>query len=115
MPTYRAVIQEIIPYYAITAAERRVYDRPNGREDTYMCQEGRCALGVMACTMQPDVIWRHFPNAHDFRGAYEDQSPTVRRRRLALNIIMRANDRGLLATPGSLTALLDRPLKVTVH
>ncbi len=111
--TYREIVGEIVPGHAIAEAERRVYDELY--QGCYQCADGMCPLGVMRYAITGNYASSAFPDPSDFRGAHEDASPTVRRRRLALTVIYRANDRGLLATPGSLSRLLDRPFKAEVR
>lgn len=116
MPTYREIINELLPDRAIAEAERRVYDRQSEVvEGAYECANGLCALGVMmhaAALPHP----RRFPVAYSIMGpsAYRADRRSVMRR-MALDTIVRANDRGLLATPGSLTRLLDRAMKAVVR
>lgn len=110
MSTYREVILEIIPAHAIAEAERRVYDRP--KYVWYLSDDGYCALGAMYTAMHPEKPYR-LANPRDLlpRG----QGHRFRRASLALGRIVKANDAGQLALPGSLTTLLDSPLKAVVR
>jgi len=114
--TYRELLLPIVGAAALSDAESRVYElsAPLQSVGTYMCRDGYCALGVML-RRWPEAATRvshpHFPYARAVLRALEpERRMTIRRgnRRFdALSAVIRANDRGDLATPGSLTALLD--------
>ncbi len=108
--TYREIIREIIPTHAIAEAERRVYDRPS--YVWYFSDDGYCALGAMCTAMHPGKRYTLanprdlLPRGHGHR---------FRRASLVLGRIVKANDAGQLATPGSLTTLLDREMRAVIH
>ncbi len=104
--TLRALLEPIVGAAALRAAEARVYDRPAPANTLgqYMCRDGYCALGVIARSMSrlPGRAPR-FPCADDVV-EYDLYGHAAW---WAADEILAANDSGGLATPGSLTALLD--------
>ena len=114
METYRDILRDIITDAALADAERRAYWQQTDPGDPFACDDGYCALGIMLLHDSPALALSYpFPAPHCFAGAdeYED-CLLYRRRRFALGVIARANDRGLLRVRGNLTALLDRPFRV---
>jgi len=108
--TYRQILEPIVGAAALSDAESRVYDRPapNDSEGQYMCRDGFCPLGIMTrSTCQfPDRAPR-FPDYDDVV-EYDLYGFAAWN---AAGTIVKANDRGDLATPGSLTALLDAEVR----
>jgi len=104
--TYRAILETVVGAEALREAEARVYDQPapDGTQGQYMCRDGFCALGIIARSIYqfPDHA-PHFPCSDDvvLYDLYGFEAWN------AAETIIKANDRGELATPGSLTALLD--------
>lgn len=122
--TIRELLEPIVGAAALREAEARVYDEPYQVPEflppvtLYACKAGVCALGVMAAVMATagafdpedleDSLSVDFPESTDFLNALTHGGwyayPFERQ---ALGAIEHANDNGDLATPGSLTALLD--------
>ncbi len=104
--TLRALLEPIVGAAALSDAESRVYDlpAPNDTEGQYMCRDGYCALGIIARSIYqfPDDA-PHFPCADDV----VDYDMYGHAPWWAADAIISANDCGDLATPGSLTTLLD--------
>ncbi len=104
--TIRELLAPIVGAAALSDAEARVYDlpAPNDTEGQYMCRDGYCALGIIARSIYqfPDYA-PHFPCADDVVD-YDLYGHTPWN---AAETIIKANDRGDLATPGALTVLLD--------
>lgn len=104
--TYRDILTPIVGAAALSAAESRVYDLPAPKESIghYMCRDGYCALGIIlrALSRTPELVTR-FPVTADVVDAAR-YGPVAY---WATEAIINANDHGRLATPGSLTTLLD--------
>jgi len=111
--TIRALLLPIVGAAALSDAESRVYDlpAPNSTEAEYMCRDGFCALGIIARSLYQDRAPR-FPCADDVVD-YDRYGHAAWN---AADGITKANDRGDLATPGALTALLDADvMSATTH
>lgn len=116
--TYRAILTPIFGADALADAERRTYSYIDGDTQIdgnteYVCSAGYCVLGVLAMHRgigRSAVYDRHFPdptellNALHRRFGWAEYHPAIL---AAAEAIVAANDRGDLATPGALTALLD--------
>lgn len=104
--TYRSILLPVVGAAALHEAEARVYDQP-APDDTpgrYMCRDGFCALGIIARSIyQFPHVAPHFPCSDDVV-EYDLYGFATWN---AAETIIKANDRGELATPGSLTDLLD--------
>lgn len=127
--TIRALLLPVVGAAALREAESRVYDEPYQIPEImppvtlYACKAGVCALGVMATVMTTegafhpedleDSLSVNFPESTDFLNALTHGGwyayPFERQ---ALGAIQHANDRGELATPGSLTVLLDSEVQL---
>ena len=105
--TYRDVLLPIVGADALREAEARVYDQYHSGIGgaRYACAEGFCAAGIilreLGITYHDKPV--RFPISIDFPNAIYDESGALD----AVREIIGANDTGDLATPGSLTALLD--------
>ncbi len=111
--TYRNVLLPIVGAEALREAESRVYDQeaPFGVPGLYQCRSGYCAVGVLWQKLDYSGHDAHFPDntiAATDAGLLSKQHRSVA---VALGRIIRANDSGDLATPGSLTALLDAEVR----
>lgn len=112
--TYRGILEPLFGAAALAEAERRTYrlrEWPEpGIARYYACEDGRCAMAVVARAagraLRPSAVGYdpHFPPIW----ALTDK-PLLGPVGDAITAIIAANDYGWLATPGALTALLDRP------
>lgn len=112
-PTYRDILTPLFGADALAEAERRVYT-PVWLSETatlhHACADGLCALAVAARAAGLELLRQEFDYDPRFPpvGALIDDIDGLAAD--ALDEIIVANDRGELATPGALTALLDTPL-----
>jgi len=114
--TYRDALLPIVGADALHEAEARVYTgfALGAGQHRYQCKDGRCALGVMVRVLEQSgklntdalVCKPDFPDPLDL-GVVLRRDDSTYLLFDALRIIAGENDRGNLATPGSLTALLD--------
>jgi len=103
--TYRDILTPVVGADALREAEARVYDRPANSEalGLYQCADGYCALGVMYRTTHPEASFvLQFPMPSQIVSWRDNCQANA-----AAQTVANANDAGDLATPGSLTALLD--------
>lgn len=113
MSTYRQILEPVVGAVALREAEARVYARKLATlgGTRYACAEGFCAAGIILRELGITAGGKpiRFPTVGEFPFVTFVGAGRVRvtRSHPALNRIIRANDSGGLATPGSLTVLLD--------
>lgn len=107
MTTLREILEPIVGAESLHAAEAQTYSWPDG--ERYHGQDGCCATGTIWRVLAGDTCFydNAYPIPADFVNDLHLPFYVGQPQTKALWHIIFANDRGQLATPGSLTALLD--------
>lgn len=110
--TYRGILEPLFGAAALAEAERRTYRLREwpapGIDRHYACGDGLCAMAVVARAAGRELLSTSIGYNPDFPPVAALTDDATGPASDAIETIIIANDRGWLATPGALTALLDR-------